>query len=97
MQISRSCYALTGLACEPPWTVNAGFITGAGRTLIVDTGANTLAARTIQGYVQAANPGSELLVINTEQHLDHIGGNYYFREQGIEVLEREASTAGKKI
>lgn len=80
MRISKSCYAVTGLACEAPWTVNAGFIAGPKRTLIVDTGATTLSARTIQGYAQAVSPANELMVINTERHLDHIGGNFYFRE-----------------
>lgn len=85
MRISKSCYAVTGLAFEPPWSVNAGFVAGEKRTLIVDTGANTLAARTIQGYARAVKPDNELLVINTERHLDHIGGNYFFQNQGLEI------------
>lgn len=85
MRISPNCYAVTGLAYEPPWSVNAGFITGNKRTLIIDTGGTTLSARTIHGYAQAARPGNELAVINTERHLDHVGGNFYFREQGAEI------------
>src|SRR4051812_34133843 len=85
MRVSKSCYAVTGLAFEPPWSVNAGIVAGNKRTLIVDTGANTLAARTIQGYAQAVRPDNELLVINTERHLDHIGGNYFFQKQGFEI------------
>jgi glyoxylase-like metal-dependent hydrolase (beta-lactamase superfamily II) len=54
-------------------------------TLIVDTGGNRLAAQTIHGYASAARPGNKLRVINTEKHFDHIGGNGYFRELGIDV------------
>ena len=82
MKISTHCYALTGLSFIPPWSVNAGFITGSKRTLVVDTGANTLAAQTIYGYAQATNSTNEVLVVNTERHLDHVAGNGYFAEQG---------------
>ena len=68
-----------------PWCVNAGFIAGDAITLVVDTGGNTLAAQTIHGYASAARPGNKLRVINTEKHFDHIGGNGYFRELGIDV------------
>ena len=54
-------------------------------TLIVDTGANALAASTIHGYATAVRPANRVIVINTEKHFDHIGGNGYFREQGIAV------------
>ncbi|MBN9387005.1 MAG: hypothetical protein J0I20_03040 [Chloroflexi bacterium] len=59
MRLSKSCYAVTGLAFEPPWSVNAGFVAGEKRTLIIDSGANTLAARTILGYAQAVKPDNE--------------------------------------
>ncbi len=54
-------------------------------TLVVDTGGNTLAAQTIDGYARATRPGNTLRAINTEKHFDHIGGNGYFRAQGIDV------------
>lgn len=85
MKLSESCYTLTGLACEPPWTVNAGFIAGPERTLIIDTGSNTLAAQTIYGYASAVRPQNRLMVLNTEKHLDHINGNAFFRDKGIDV------------
>ncbi len=58
---------------------------GDRKTLIMDTGGNELAAATIHGYASAARPGNELLVLNLEKHFDHIGGNSYFRERGIDV------------
>lgn len=85
MKLSPHCYAITGLAFLPPWTVNAGFITGGTTTLVVDTGATMQAARTISGYASCAAPHNHLLVINTERHLDHIGGNSLFRDQGIAI------------
>jgi glyoxylase-like metal-dependent hydrolase (beta-lactamase superfamily II) len=85
MRLTDHCYAVTGLGYVSPWCVNAGFITGDEMTLVVDTGGNTLAAQSIHGYARAARPGNKLRVINTEKHFDHIGGNGFFRELGIEV------------
>ena len=85
MRLSNRCYAVTGLGYSSPWCVNAGFVTGDAITLIVDTGGNTLAAQSIYGYAGAAKPENELLVINTEKHFDHIGGNGFFRQKGIDI------------
>jgi glyoxylase-like metal-dependent hydrolase (beta-lactamase superfamily II) len=85
MKISESCYAVAGLACVPPWSVNAGFITGSEKTLIIDTGNNLLAAQTIYGYATTARLQNKLIVINTEQHIDHISGNAFFKDKGIEI------------
>ena len=85
MRLSNRCFAVTGLGYLPPWTVNAGFITGDEITLIIDTGANAAAASTIHGYASVARPSNRLLVLDTERHFDHIGGNGYFRERGIDV------------
>ncbi len=80
MQLSERCYAVTGLAYTLPWMVNAGFVVGDEETLIVDTGANALAAATIHGYATAVRPENRLRVINSEKHFDHIGGNGFFQE-----------------
>jgi len=85
MRLSNRCFAVTGLGYLPPWTVNAGFITGDETTLIVDTGANAAAAATIHGYASMARPTNRIRVLDTERHFDHVGGNAYFRERGIEV------------
>lgn len=85
MQVSPNCYALTGLGYLPPWTVNAGIIAGAAQTLVVDTGPTLLAAQTILGYARAVKPANQVVAINTERHLDHLGGNAYFRKQGLDV------------
>ena len=85
MRLADRCFAVTGLGYLPPWTVNAGFITGDETTLIVDTGANSAAASTIHGYASTARPSNRLRVIDTERHFDHIGGNAFFRELGIDI------------
>jgi glyoxylase-like metal-dependent hydrolase (beta-lactamase superfamily II) len=90
MQVSAHCWAVTGLAYLPPWEVNAGFICGDHTTLVVDTGASALAAATLHGYATLARPGNRLLVINTERHFDHIGGNSVFRERGAAILGHPA-------
>jgi glyoxylase-like metal-dependent hydrolase (beta-lactamase superfamily II) len=85
MKYSDHCYAVTGLAFTPPWAVNAGFIVGENRTLIIDTGANYLSAQTVYGYASAVRPENTLAVLNTEQHFDHTGGNSFFQEKGIDI------------
>ncbi|MFZ1979039.1 MAG: MBL fold metallo-hydrolase [Bacteroidota bacterium] len=72
MKFTDNCYAITGLYYIPPWSVNAGFIAGKKKTLIVDTGGSTISAQTIDGYASSVRPGNEIIVINTEKHLDHI-------------------------
>jgi glyoxylase-like metal-dependent hydrolase (beta-lactamase superfamily II) len=85
MKVSRHCYAITGLGFIPPWSVNAGFIAGGVATLVVDTGATMQAARTIYGYASCTRPDNRLLVVNTEQHLDHVSGNSLFRDLGCDI------------
>jgi glyoxylase-like metal-dependent hydrolase (beta-lactamase superfamily II) len=85
MRLSDRCFAVTGLAYIPPWSVNSGFVAGEQITLVIDTGANALAAETIHGYASAARPDNRVIVFNTEKHFDHIGGNGFFRERGIDV------------
>jgi glyoxylase-like metal-dependent hydrolase (beta-lactamase superfamily II) len=86
MQIAPHCYAITGLAYIPPWSVNAGFVVGRHTTLILDTSASAHSAATIHGYATLAAPQNRLLVINTEKHFDHIGGNSFFRGRSVDVL-----------
>ena len=85
MKLSERCYAVTGLGAVAPWAVNAGFIVGDDKTLVIDTGASRLAAQTIAGYARAVRPKNELIVFNSEPHFDHIGGNSYFHELGIDI------------
>jgi glyoxylase-like metal-dependent hydrolase (beta-lactamase superfamily II) len=85
MKLSPSCYAVTGLGYSTPWFVNAGLIAGDEITLVVDTGANAAAAASLHGYAVAIKPANRLLVVNTEKHFDHIGGNCFFQERGIEI------------
>lgn len=85
MNISQHCFAITGLYFLPPWSVNAGFVVGSHTTLIIDTGSNRLSAQTIHGYAGALRPEKTLTVINTEKHLDHIGGNCFFHDRHIKA------------
>lgn len=85
MQVSRRCYAVTGLGYSPPFCVNAGIVAGDEITLIIDTGGNLLAAQTIHGYARVVRANNRLQVVNTEKHFDHIGGNGFFRGLGIDV------------
>jgi len=59
-------------------------IVGSGLTLIVDSGIHDSAAATILGYAEAVAKAPGTMLVNTEQHLDHIGGNAFFHARGIE-------------
>lgn len=85
MRITDHCYVIYGLTTIPPWMVNAGFIVGSQTTLVVDCGYNYLSAQTIYGYALAARPKNRLIALNTEPHSDHMGGNCFFQEKGIDV------------
>jgi glyoxylase-like metal-dependent hydrolase (beta-lactamase superfamily II) len=86
MKISKNCFAVLGLGYSLPWIVNSGFIIGAEKTLIVDSGPNYLSAQTIYGYAKNLKPENELIVVNTERHFDHICGNSFFKEKEIKIF-----------
>lgn len=86
MKLTENCYAVLGFGYYPPWMVNAGFIVGNEKTLVVDSGSNYLSAQTIYGYAKSVRPSNELIVVNTEKHLDHIGGNSLFKENGVKIF-----------
>ena len=90
MKITSSCFAVIGFGYVPPWIVNAGFIVGNEKTLIVDTGPSYISAMTLHGYAQNVRPANQLIVLNTEKHLDHIAGNCFFREKHIDVYGNES-------
>ena len=65
MRLTDNCYAVTGLYYIPPWSVNAGFIAGKKKTLIVDTGGSSISAQTINGYASSVKPDNEIIVISS--------------------------------
>ncbi len=89
MRVSDSAYAVTGLGFTPPWEVNAGFVTGREKTLVVDTGPTYLAARTIYGYALAAAPSNAMIAVNLELHVDHLMGNSFFQEMSVPIWGHE--------
>jgi glyoxylase-like metal-dependent hydrolase (beta-lactamase superfamily II) len=90
MKISDHAHAVTGLGFIPPWSVNAGFIAGQSRTLVVDTGPSRFAAQTILGYARSVGPHNAIVAVNTEKHTDHLLGNGFFRDRGIDVMGHAA-------
>ncbi len=85
MKISEHCFAITGLGFTPPWEVNAGFVMGDRRTLVVDTGPSYLAGRTVYGYASNVRPSNDMLAVNTEMHVDHLLGNSLFQERSVPI------------
>lgn len=87
MELTRHCFAVTGLAHETGYSVNAGFVIGDGETLIIDSAFNYLSAQTILGYAKASAPQNKIrYLINTEIHFDHTLGNSVFKEIGAEII-----------
>lgn len=88
MQLTKHCYAVTGLAHSTAFSVNAGFVVGDGETLVVDSGYNSLSAQTILGYAQVASQQRDgpLFLVNTEIHWDHILGNHIFKQNGARII-----------
>lgn len=97
MKISESCYAVQGLYFIPPWSVNAGIVAGNNKTLVIDTGSNVLSAQTIYGYAQAIDSSNQIEVLNTEKHLDHMGGNSFFHKQGITIYGHKLINRDKEL
>ena len=96
MKLTNNCYAVLGLGYSPPWVVNAGFIIETEKTLIIDTGGSYLSAQTIYGYAKNVKPENELIVVNTEKHFDHIGGNSFFNENGIKIFGHRLNQRSKE-
>lgn len=87
MELNRHCFAVTGLAHESGFSVNAGFVAGDGETLIIDSAFNYLSAQTILGYAKASAPKNKIkYLVNTEIHFDHTLGNSVFKKIGAEIV-----------
>jgi glyoxylase-like metal-dependent hydrolase (beta-lactamase superfamily II) len=73
------------LGYSPPWAINSGFVVGSEKTLIIDSGPMYLAAQTIYGYAKNIKRENELVVVNTEKHFDHIGGNFLSKKKELKI------------
>ena len=79
----KRCFWLTGLSHADFFSVNVGVI----ETVIVDTGFNLEAARTIYDFAYYIAPNNRITtVVNLEKHYDHIFGNGYFIEKGCKII-----------
>ncbi|MFF3213975.1 MBL fold metallo-hydrolase [Streptomyces sp. NPDC002886] len=71
---------------------NAGFVTGGGRTLLVDTAATERRALALRAAVLAAGAPLPRTVVNTHHHGDHTYGNGVFTPEAL-VLAHENARA----
>ncbi|WP_371615123.1 MBL fold metallo-hydrolase [Streptomyces sp. NBC_00454] len=62
---------------------NAGFVTGGGRTLLVDTAATERRALALRAAVEAAGAPLPRTVVNTHHHGDHTYGNGVFAPEAL--------------
>ncbi len=89
MKISENCYLVSGLSGPGHWVPIAGFVTGENKTLVIDTGMTYMSGRTIHGYAYNIRPDNDIMVAVTEPHFDHIGGNCFFNEKGIDIFSHK--------
>ncbi|MFI5863283.1 MBL fold metallo-hydrolase [Streptomyces sp. NPDC051546] len=80
---------------------NAGFVTGGGRTLLVDTAATERRALALRAAVLAAGAPLPRTVVNTHHHGDHTYGNGVFAPQALilahENARSEQIAAGRQL
>lgn len=62
---------------------NAGFVTGGGRTLLVDTAATERRALALRAAIVAAGAPLPRTVVNTHHHGDHTYGNGVFTPEAL--------------
>lgn len=83
----KRCFWLTGLTHADLFSVNVGFIVGEKETIVIDSGFNVEAARTIYDFAYHIAPENTIsAVVNLEGHYDHIFGNAYFKERGCKII-----------
>lgn len=63
------------------WRLNSGLVVGAGRALVIDTGAGPRQGRAILEAVRKVTQ-LPLVVLNTHAHFDHYMGNAVFQRAG---------------
>lgn len=80
---------------------NAGFVTGGGRTLLVDTAATERRALALRAAVLAAGAPLPRTVVNTHHHGDHTYGNGVFTPEALVLAHENARSeqlaAGRQL
>ncbi|MFI1971075.1 MBL fold metallo-hydrolase [Streptomyces cinnamoneus] len=80
---------------------NAGFVTGAGRTLLIDTAATERRALALREAVLASGAPLPTTVVNTHHHGDHTYGNCVFTPEATVIghadCRRETIAAGLQL
>ncbi|GAA1586326.1 MULTISPECIES: MBL fold metallo-hydrolase [Streptomyces] len=71
---------------------NAGFVSGGGRTLLVDTAATVRRALALRDAVAAAGVPMPRTVVNTHHHGDHTYGNGVFAPEALVLGHDSART-----
>lgn len=78
---------------QPNWGwswANAGVVTGAGQTLLVDTFMDLRLTRELLGAVKAVAPGPIETLVNTHHNPDHVWGNQLVGARRIVAHRRAA-------
>jgi cyclase len=77
---------------------NAGIVTGAGTSVLIDTAATETRARRLRGEVARVAPAGPDLLVNTHHHGDHVFGNALFSPPatvvGHELMRTEMIESG---
>lgn len=89
-QIAEGVYAY--LQPDGGWCLNnAGILVGPENTVLVDTAATELRARTLRDEIEELGADPVDTVVNTHSHGDHTFGNYLFAPKAAVVAHQNAA------
>ena len=95
-RIGDGVYAAVG-SDQNPAESNAGFIVGSDSVAVVDTFEDIPPARDLLAAIRKITSLPIRYVINTHYHLDHVGGNRVFADQGAIVIAHDNVRAWQRV
>lgn len=95
-RIGDGVYAALGTDRNPAES-NAGFIIGSDAVAVVDSFEDVGPARDLLAAIRKITSLPIRYVINTHYHLDHVGGNRVFAEQGAVVIAQDNVRAWGRV
>lgn len=95
-RIGDGVYAALGTDRNPAES-NAGFIIGSDAVAVVDSFEDAGPARDLLAAIRKLTSLPIRYVINTHYHLDHVGGNRVFAEQGALIIAHDNVRAWERV
>src|SRR5512135_1825444 len=93
VSLGEGAYAAIAKPGDRASVGNAGFVIGSGAVLVVDSFATPEAAQELSAAIRRLTSDPVRWLVNTHYHLDHVGGDEVFRQQGAVLLAHENARA----